>query len=67
MGVPTVFMYAMSVWALALILKARLAKPTWWGDPVPWVAAILVVLAVLMLIEAVTVLVRSRPSGQALT
>ena len=57
-GLPTVFMYVMSVWALAMILRAKLALAGWWRDPVPWVAAILIVLAGLMLIEAVTVLSR---------
>jgi carbon starvation protein len=59
MGVPTAFMYVMSVWALGLILRAKLAMATWWSDPVPWVAAILIVLSVLMLMEAVNVLVRA--------
>jgi len=59
MGVPTVFMYVVSVWALVLILRKKLALASWWSDPVSWVAAILVVLAALMLIEAVIILTRN--------
>ena len=58
-GLPTGFMYVMSVWALAAILRAKLALAGWWSDPVPWVAALLIILAVLMLIEAVKVIARS--------
>ncbi len=58
MGVPTVFMYVMSVWALSMILHAKLALAAWWSDPVPWVAAILIVLAALMLIEGIAVLLK---------
>jgi carbon starvation protein len=62
-GAPTAFMYAMSVWALGGILQAKLAKPAWWTDPVPWVAAVLIVLAILMLVEAIVVLVRVGRNG----
>lgn len=64
-GLPTAFMYVMSVWALAAIFRAKLALPGWWADPVPWVAAILVVLAALVLVEAVAVLSRTRALGPA--
>ncbi len=57
-GVPTVFMYVMSVWALVMIMYAKMSLPGWWSDPVPWVAAILIILAALMLVEAVIVLIR---------
>jgi carbon starvation protein len=65
MGVPTAFMYAMSVWALVMLLRAKLALAGWWKDPIPWVSAILIVLAVLMLIEAITVFMRAwkRPAA----
>jgi carbon starvation protein len=59
MGVPTVFMYVMSVWALGLILRAKLVLVRWWSDPVPWVATVLIVLAALMLVEAIIVIVRT--------
>jgi len=58
-GLPTGFMYVMSVWALAAILRAKLALANWWSDPVPWVAALLIVLAVLMLMEAIKVISHS--------
>lgn len=62
-GIPTAFMYTMSVWALCGILAMRMSKASWWTDPVPWVACILIVLAVLMLFEAMGVLVRVWKKG----
>lgn len=59
-GVPTVVMYVMSSWALIDIVKAKwAAKET--GDPVTWIATVLVALAGLMLIEAVAALLRTDP------
>ncbi len=55
-GLPTLWMYAMSVWALWGILTTSRGFAR---DPVPWVAAILISLAVLMLIEAVHMLFRA--------
>jgi carbon starvation protein len=60
-GIPTVWMYVMSVWALVVMTVPkftpqagqRFALPS---DPVPWVGLVLVALAGLMLIEAVRVL-----------
>ncbi|MBA3029998.1 MAG: carbon starvation protein A [Desulfobacteraceae bacterium] len=63
MGVPTAFMYVMSVWALGLILKARIARAGWWADAIPWVAGILILLAALMLFEAILILIRIRQNG----
>jgi carbon starvation protein len=63
MGIPTAFMYVMSVWALAMILGAKSALNAWWTDPIPWVAGILIVIAVLMLIEATMVLMRTWKDG----
>ncbi|MBU4056016.1 MAG: hypothetical protein KKA41_16785, partial [Proteobacteria bacterium] len=63
MGVPTAFMYVMSVWALGLILKARIARAGWWADAIPWVAGILILLAALMLFEAVLILLRTWKNG----
>jgi carbon starvation protein len=51
-GIPTMFMYGMSVLALVAIIRAKLAAPHGLADPVPWVAAFLIGLALLMLIEA---------------
>ncbi|MEI6971158.1 MAG: carbon starvation CstA family protein [bacterium] len=63
MGVPTVIMYAVSVWALVLIMRSRMSLPRWWMDPIPWVSALLIGLAALMLVEAVVVLNRIRKEG----
>jgi carbon starvation protein len=72
-GLPTVFMYVMSTWALVQIIGANLGSD--WllsrltGSPLPdfkmnavlWVALVLVALALLMLVEAILVFVRLRP------
>jgi carbon starvation protein len=58
-GLPTVFMYVMSVWALVTMIGAGFAKGTP-GDPVPWVGVILVALAFLMLVEAIRCFVAAR-------
>jgi hypothetical protein len=61
-------MYVVSVWALIIILKDRLkgadlfVDPVGWAlafvkDPVAWVAALLVGLSVLMLIEGIRALI----------
>jgi carbon starvation protein len=63
MGIPTVFMYVMSVWALFMIIKAKIALTAWWSDAVPWVAGILILLAALMLIEAIFILMRAWKNG----
>jgi carbon starvation protein len=51
-GLPTVWMYVMSVWALVGLIRRSFAGGMS-GDPVPWVGIVLVGLAVLMLVEAV--------------
>lgn len=58
-GVPTVWMYVMSTWALCLmtlpkfVAGGKVLAPT---DPVPWIGLVLIVLAALMLIEAIRIL-----------
>ncbi len=58
-GVPTVFMYTMSTWALTRMTLPKffvdgvLVAP---GEPVPWVGLVLLALAALMLVEAVRVI-----------
>ena len=59
-GLPTAWMYVMSTWALCLMtlpkfrgLDGRFLVP---ADPVPWIGLVLIVLAALMLIEAIRVL-----------
>jgi len=65
-GLPTVWMYVMSMWALLLFARKGFFtpdwRPQWTANPVPWVALVLVGLAVLMLVEAIRVFVGSRPS-----
>ncbi|MFO0901178.1 MAG: carbon starvation CstA family protein [Pirellulales bacterium] len=62
-GVPMVFMYAMSAWALVDIIRARF-KSGISVDPVAWIAVVLVALAALMLVEAARVLLARRPAAQ---
>jgi carbon starvation protein len=59
-GIPTILMYVMSSWALIDIVKAKFAKGQT-GDPVTWIAMVLIALAGLMLIEAVVALLRTDP------
>jgi carbon starvation protein len=62
-GVPTVFMYVMSTWALLTMTVPKFhdAAGAWTTprDPVPWIGLVLLALAALMLVEAVRVLVAS--------
>lgn len=51
-GLPTVFMYVMSCWALGSMMKTEVAK-SGWSNPVVWVGCVLLVLAGWMLIEGV--------------
>jgi carbon starvation protein len=56
-GAPTVFMYVMSIWALLIFVRNGFFTLEWKtkglpADPVPWVALVLVALAVLVLVEA---------------
>ena len=59
-GIPAVFMYAMSSWALVTIVKQQFAKGGS-TDPVAWIAITLLVLAALMLIEGIAALLRRNP------
>ncbi len=58
-GVPTAFMYVMSLWALVKIVTAKISLARWWTDPVPWACMMLIALAFLMLIEAFLALRKS--------
>lgn len=62
-GLPMVFMYVMSMWALARIVLGKIAVagggygwPDFRSEPVPYVAMVLIGLGLAMLIEAVVVL-----------
>jgi carbon starvation protein len=68
-GIPTVFMYIMSSWALIRFIRdgffpasGGMVIP---NNPVPWVALILIGLAILLLIEAFRVLRRVGPQVPA--
>jgi carbon starvation protein len=55
-GVPTALMYVMSTWALAGITLPRFRSETGLvlpADPVPWAGVVLLVLAAVMLVEAI--------------
>lgn len=58
-GLPTVWMYVMSTWALCLMTLPKFHANGQWiapTDPVPWIGLVLIVLAALMLIEALRIL-----------
>jgi len=57
LGVPTVLMYVMSIWALLRIIRLDLAAHGLTTNPVPWVAMLLVALALMMVIDAIVVFV----------
>jgi carbon starvation protein len=65
-GLPTAVMYTMSTWALVKMTLPRFysaatggfALP---GDPVPWAGLVLIVLAALMLVEAVRAILGPEP------
>lgn len=68
-GIPTLLMYVMSIWALAKMtwpkfhdaVSGVLILPK---DPVPWVGVLLMVLAALMLVEAVRAILGTKsPPG----
>ena len=56
-GIPAVFMYTMSSWALTSIIRTKFAKGIS-TDPVAWIAVVLLILAVLMLVEGIAALLR---------
>lgn len=64
-GLPTVWMYIMSTWALLRVIRTGFFSPQWefkglTANPVPWVALILVTLAALVLVEALKVCLGTR-------
>jgi carbon starvation protein len=70
-GLPTVVMYTMSTWALVAMTLPKFFNaatnefqvPT---DPVPWVGIVLIVLAALMLVEAVRAILGAKTPPTAL-
>ena len=67
-GIPTVWMYVMSTWAIVRMIRADFANGVT-TNPVPWIAVALLGLAALMLIEAVRIIAGSArgPSAPAET
>ncbi len=57
-GVPLIWMYVMSTWALLSIINAHRLNERLW-TAVPCVAIVLVVLAAIMLIEAIRIIIES--------
>ena len=58
-GVPTVFMYVMSTWALASMTLPKFQNANGFvlpADPVPWAGLVLLSLAAAMLVEAILVI-----------
>jgi len=60
-GLPCVWMYIMSSWALVVMTWPKFVDPTTGGflmpkDPVPWIGCVLLTLAALMLVEAIIAL-----------
>src|SRR5262245_48218727 len=58
-GLPTLWMYVMSTWALVLMTLPKFWTSAGWqapADPVPWIGLVLIVLAALMLVEAIRIL-----------
>jgi carbon starvation protein len=65
-GLPTAFMYVMSTWALVMLTLPRFRTPEGWvvpTDPVPWVGLVLLVLAAVMLVEAIRALGGGGPTA----
>lgn len=60
-GLPALFMYVMSSWALVTILMGQFSKGGKY-DPVAWIAVVLLVLAALMLVEGIAALLRRDPA-----
>src|SRR5690606_21986254 len=64
-GVPCVFMYTMSMWALVRFVQPLLEGASSAREsPVPWVATILSVLGGLILLEAIIVMIKVLPGGR---
>jgi len=59
-GLPTLFMYVMSTWALVSLTLPKFRTGNGWtipADPVPWAGVVLLVLAGVMLVEAIRAIV----------
>jgi carbon starvation protein len=63
-GLPAVFMYIMSSWALTTIVLGKFRDGVS-GDPVAWIAVVLLALAALMLLEGIAALLRRADPPEA--
>lgn len=54
-GIPAVWMYIVSIWELTRIIRSKFAKGVS-ADPLPWLASLLVLLALMILVEAILVI-----------
>jgi len=59
-GIPMVLMSVMSIWALVVMIQKHF-KDGLTANPVPWIAVILVALAVLMIWEAILIILTRVP------
>jgi len=69
-GIPTVWMYVVSTWALVLMIWPAFRAGDRWllpRDLVPWIGAVLVALAAMMLVEALIIIFRPGPSRPSKT
>ncbi len=67
-GLPTLWMYTMSIWALSIMTLPKLfgsEPPSFLQDPVPYVGLTLLLLALVMMFEAIRVLFFSSPPSSA--
>jgi hypothetical protein len=69
-GLPTLFMYVMSTWALVSLTLPKFRGENGWtipADPVPWAGVVLLVLAGVMLVEAIRAILceNTPPSASA--
>jgi carbon starvation protein len=64
-GIPAMFMYIMSSWALTTMVKAKFANGVS-SDPVAWIAVVLLVLAALMLLEGIAAMLRREDRDSSL-
>lgn len=60
-GLPTVWMYSMSMWALLLHVSRHIDGVTPPNSPIPYVALVLIVLGLMMAYEAAQILIGSLP------
>jgi carbon starvation protein len=67
-GLPAVWMYAVSIWALGLFIEGGFfpeGEFTLTTNPVPWAALVLLSLAALMFIEAIRIFIQPSAPGSS--